>query len=73
MYLTKPNLYFTPELQDKIVRYKRYRVNSFVSVPLNCVTIVLRGAPKKKRHNRGCFTLAQYFLPYILTGRDVTP
>jgi hypothetical protein len=36
MYLTKPNLYFTPELQDKIVRYKRYRVNSFVSVPLNC-------------------------------------
>jgi hypothetical protein len=45
MQKTNPILPTTHRLQDKIARYKQYRENSFVNVPLTyakCVVIVLR-------------------------------
>ena len=64
----------THGLQDKIVRYKQYRENSFFSLLLTygkCVDIVLRGVPRERRHLRECSTLAPYTLPYLLTGRGL--
>jgi len=59
VHLNNPNLYSTPRVQDKIVRYERYRENSFISVLLTCGKLCRycsKGAPKEKRHHRGCLT-----------------
>ena len=71
MQKTNPVLPTTHGLKDKIVRYERYRENSFFSVSLSygkCVDIILRGVPREKRHLRKCLSLAPYILPYLLMG-----
>jgi len=74
--MQKTNLVLTatPGLQDKIVRIRRYRENSFVSLPLTCGKLCgycSKGVPREKRHLKGCLTLAHKFLPYLLTGRGL--
>jgi len=74
VHLTNFNLYLTPGLQDKIVRYERYKEDSFISFPLTCgklCSYCSKGAHKEKRHLKGCLTLAHCFLPYLLIGRGL--
>jgi len=74
VHLTDLNLYLTPRLQDKIVRYERYKEDSFISFPPTCgklCSYYSKGALKEKRHLKGCLTLAHSFLPYLLTGHGL--
>jgi hypothetical protein len=54
---TNPVLTTNPRLQDKIARIKRYRENSFISLPVTCGKLCgycSKGVHREKRHLRGC-------------------
>jgi len=60
--MQKTNLVLTTTLglQDKIVRIKRYRENSFVSFPLTYGKLCgycSKGVPREKRDLKRCLTL----------------
>jgi len=61
VHMTNLSLYLTPGLQDKIVRIKRYREDSFVSLLLTCGKLCgycSKGVSKEKIHHREYLTPA---------------